>query len=101
MSFEVNRTFVGGYIDELIKNCGQNRLSAGKVDVVGHSMGGILSRLYIQEGVGAITYKKNIHKLVTINTPHSGSPLANIVEGKDGFFKWIMYKFGRNPLDHV
>ena len=99
MSFEVNRTFVGGYIDELIKNCGQNRLSAGKVDVVGHSMGGILSRLYIQEGVGAITYKKNIHKLVTINTPHSGSPLANIVEGKDGFFKWIMYKFGRNPYN--
>lgn len=97
--FTLNRTFVSGYIDDLIKNCGQNRMSAGKVDVVGHSMGGILTRLYLQEGVGAVTYKKNVHKLVTINTPHSGSPLANIVAGKDDFFKWIMQKVGKDPYN--
>jgi pimeloyl-ACP methyl ester carboxylesterase len=97
--FTLNRTFVSGYIDDLIKNCGLNRMSAGKVDVVGHSMGGILTRLYLQEGVGAVTYKKNIHKLVTINTPHSGSPLANIVADKDDLFKWIMKKVGKNPYN--
>lgn len=97
--FALNRTFVSGYIDDLIKNCGDNRMSAGKVDVVGHSMGGILTRLYLQEGVNAVTYKKNIHKLVTINTPHSGSPLANIVAGKDDFFKWIMKKVGKDPYN--
>jgi hypothetical protein len=55
--------------------------------------------LYIQEGAGSLTYKKNVHKLVTINTPHSGSPLANIVENKDEVFRWILAKFDKNPYN--
>lgn len=38
--------------------------------IVGHSMGGLVSRAYIASG-GQIT------KLVTLGTPHLGSPLAN------------------------
>ncbi len=95
--FTFNRAFIAGYIDQLIEQCGNNHFSAGKVDIVGHSMGGILSRLYLQEGDGAGPYKNDIHKLVTINTPHSGSPLANIVESKDDFFKWILKKVGKDP----
>ncbi|MBC7886894.1 MAG: T9SS type A sorting domain-containing protein [Ferruginibacter sp.] len=95
--FTYNRAFIGSYIDELIQKCGNNHFSTGKVDVVCHSMGGILTRLYLQEGNGAGPYKKNINKLITINTPHSGSPLANIVENKDDFFRWILKRTGRDP----
>lgn len=95
--FTYNRTFISGYIDQLIEACGNNRFSVGKVDVVCHSMGGILTRLYLQEGEGALTYKKDIHKLITINTPHSGSPLANIVEDKDAAFKWVLKFLDKDP----
>jgi pimeloyl-ACP methyl ester carboxylesterase len=95
--FTYNRAFIASYIDKLIEDCGKNRFSAGKVDIVSHSMGGILSRLYLQEGNGAGPYKKDIHKLITINTPHSGSPLANIVEDKDDFFRWVLKKVGKDP----
>lgn len=92
-----NSKFIGGYAEQLIENCGNRRFSAGKVDVVAHSMGGILTRLYLQDANGAGTYKNNVHKLVTINTPHSGSPLANIVQNKDGTFRWLLKASGHNP----
>ncbi len=40
--------------------------------LVGHSMGGLVSRSYISQG-------GNFTKLVTLSTPHLGSPLANNV----------------------
>lgn len=46
-----------------------------KVDLVGHSMGGILSRLYLQSQ----SYKNDVNKLITVNTPHSGSQGANLI----------------------
>ncbi|NVO21555.1 MAG: alpha/beta fold hydrolase [Bacteroidetes bacterium] len=46
-----------------------------KVDLVGHSMGGVLSRLYLQSP----GYKNDIHKLITVNTPHAGSQGANLI----------------------
>ncbi|MFI3269450.1 MAG: hypothetical protein SNJ09_04185 [Rikenellaceae bacterium] len=63
-------------------------LSAGyvakKATVIGHSMGGILTRIYIQDGVfnsdGATQkepYRDDILKIITIDTPHSGSQLAD------------------------
>ncbi|MBO7069421.1 MAG: hypothetical protein J6W52_12250 [Bacteroidaceae bacterium] len=43
-------------------------IASTKYDMIGHSMGGILERLYIQE-------VDNLHtnKLITLNTPHFGS----------------------------
>ncbi|MBR9920771.1 MAG: T9SS type A sorting domain-containing protein [Bacteroidetes bacterium] len=55
--------------DDAISNANFNGIVTGKIDIVGHSMGGILSRLYLQ---GA-NYADDIHKLITLNTPHSGS----------------------------
>jgi pimeloyl-ACP methyl ester carboxylesterase len=49
--------------------------AVSKVDIVGHSMGGILSRLYLQSSC----YDNDIHKLITVNTPHSGSQGANVL----------------------
>jgi Leucine-rich repeat (LRR) protein len=52
-----------------------NNISLEKIDVLGHSNGGLLSRYYIQSGF----YKNDINKLITFNTPHSGSQLANLL----------------------
>jgi pimeloyl-ACP methyl ester carboxylesterase len=57
-------------------------IAATQVDVAGHSMGGILSRNH----VGLATYRRpgnfdegDLNKLLTLNTPHTGSPLANFL----------------------
>ena len=44
---------------------------SSKYDLVGHSMGGILSRLYAQE-----VNVKGVNRIITLNTPHSGSQLG-------------------------
>lgn len=48
-----------------------------KVTLVGHSMGGILTRLYIQNDSDEYPYRDDIMKIITIDTPHSGSQLAD------------------------
>jgi pimeloyl-ACP methyl ester carboxylesterase len=60
--------------------------AAAQADIVAHSMGGVVSRTLI----GRDTYKKagagrdsfgqgSIHKLITIGTPHYGTPLAQML----------------------
>jgi hypothetical protein len=44
---------------------------AKKADVVAHSMGGLIAKLYGNES--------NIHSITTVGTPHFGSPLADIL----------------------
>jgi pimeloyl-ACP methyl ester carboxylesterase len=95
--FESNMWYIKSFIDELLQNCRENKFSAGKVDVVVHSMGGILSRLYLQGT--AQQYARDINKLITLNTPHSGSPMANILVEKDDVLKWVMSKVGYNPVN--
>ncbi|MFI3319040.1 MAG: hypothetical protein SNH88_07635 [Rikenellaceae bacterium] len=48
-----------------------------KFTLVGHSMGGILTRLYIQNEAVDYPYAGDILKIITIDTPHSGSQLAD------------------------
>lgn len=70
-SFDYN-TWINGVIDpqltELYENLLANGIVSSRYALVGHSMGGILSRLYVQKinkaGVGAI---------ITLDTPHWGS----------------------------
>jgi len=45
-----------------------------QIDIVAHSMGGLVSRSVIEQYEGA----QYIHKLITLGTPHQGSPLAVI-----------------------
>lgn len=52
-------------------------IDPGKVDIVAHSMGGLLSREYIQ-GLN----NRTVDKLITVGTPHRGSAKAYMsVEG--------------------
>ena len=59
-------------------------IAVTRVDAVGHSMGGILFRKYV--GGAGFPYLRDdnfnsgdVHKLVTIDSPHLGSPLGNIL----------------------
>lgn len=77
-SFEANT-----HINHVVKN-GCHKLQdiifdefgiiCSRFDMVGHSMGGILIRLFVQEDQG-YSYT---NKILTLNTPHFGSELGNI-----------------------
>ncbi|PWH12281.1 MAG: hypothetical protein DDG60_13980, partial [Anaerolineae bacterium] len=46
-----------------------------KVDIIAHSMGGLVSRAYIQ-GNG---YHNNVRRLMTLGTPHLGAPASYLM----------------------
>src|ERR1019366_1636236 len=65
---------------------------APRVVVVGHSMGGLVARSYI-EGLAsptatvqaAIPYLQDIAALITLDTPHGGASIATL----DGYETWF------------
>lgn len=58
---------------ELSNNLLNVGIASTKFDMIGHSMGGILERLYNQE-----VDNQHTNKLITLNTPHFGAPLGNV-----------------------
>ena len=70
-SFNTNKKVIPNAIIQGIIN----GPSCGKVDLVLHSMGGILTRYYLQNPT--YTNNKDIRRVVTCNTPHAGSQMAN------------------------
>lgn len=62
---------LGRHIEDICERTGSDR-----VDIVGHSLGGLIARYYVQRLGGDI----RVRTLVTLGTPHSGTrvvPLAN------------------------
>lgn len=53
---------------------GYKQIPLGKIDIISHSMGGLITRFYVQEG----SFNHDINRFITINTPHYGTQLANI-----------------------
>ena len=84
-SFSDN-TFTNRVVEKGLHQLCENMLKAGiastKYDMVGHSMGGILERLYIQE-----IDCDHTDRLITLNTPHLGSVFGNIYVEYDNFLK--------------
>jgi len=54
---------------------------AKKVDIVAHSMGGLISRWYIEKGDGT----NKVDKLIMLGTPNSGSELCYFLPGTNPF----------------
>ena len=71
-SFKKNEQTANERIKEVINNYLCHGIVAKKADLVGHSMGGVLARLHVQ-----YVDNTNVHKLITVNTPHSGSRVGN------------------------
>lgn len=74
------------YVPQLMQKIEEVKRQTGakKVDVVAHSMGGLITRWYIQK-MGK-SYKNDINQLIMIATPNHGSALSDL-EGlnPDGF----------------
>ncbi len=73
---------------------------ATKVVLVGHSMGGLAARAYVQS-LGTNRYAGDVARLVTVGTPHLGSELATILRDVVleypilvGFFDGLRFDFG-------
>lgn len=97
-SFSVNtfeKQVIAKNLEELYtKMLSGRKVLSSKYTLIGHSMGGILSRLYAQEistdGVGAI---------ITVNTPHWGSRIADL--GKIFAESCEILKEKIQPKNHV
>lgn len=80
VAFESNERIVAYNINNTFKRYNANGYVVSKADLVGHSMGGILSRLHVE-----YVDNQNVHKVITVNTPHSGAVFANSVrDGENG-----------------
>ncbi|MGH2664267.1 T9SS type A sorting domain-containing protein [Flavobacterium sp.] len=80
--FEADALVIPNAINELRNKAMGRKVSAGKVNVIVHSRGGLYTRAYI-EGISPQTYyKDDINSLITLNTPHSGSHAANAAMDK-------------------
>ncbi|OEJ25449.1 lipase [Streptomyces agglomeratus] len=58
---------LGRHIEEICDRTGRSR-----VDIVGHSLGGLIARYYVQRLGGDV----RVRTLVTLGTPHSGTSVA-------------------------
>lgn len=68
-------------------------IASTKYDMVGHSMGGILERLYTQE-----IDNKHTNKIITLNTPHYGSVLNKYLsQGIEWFCEYYTFLNEDNP----
>lgn len=71
------------HVADGIRNARRKALADGfiatKFDLIGHSMGGILARLYAQSG----NHDDEINRIITLNTPHSGSEFGDLVVAHD------------------
>jgi len=74
-SFAENRFEPQQPMFDLCQSNFSRSIFGAQVDYAGHSMGGTLARVYLAE---AAPYK-TIRLLFTLNTPHLGSPLANLL----------------------
>ncbi|MER6348824.1 esterase/lipase family protein [Streptomyces sp. NPDC001595] len=60
---------LGRHIEEICERTGSDR-----VDVVGHSLGGLIARYYVQRLGG----DRRVRTLITLGTPHSGTRVARL-----------------------
>ena len=74
--FSENYTIIGKYLFKLFQQVRKEKYVAEKVDVVAHSMGGLLTKMYMQIFPAS---KHLFNKVITINTPHGGSQLGNFM----------------------
>ncbi len=81
--FHQNSAIVPGDLAVLRSEMRDAGIAVTQVDVIGHSMGGLLTRLWIQNRNHRRVdnfYSGDVNKFFTLDTPHTGSPLANLLQ---------------------
>jgi hypothetical protein len=69
-SLESNKDVLKDSAEKALGEAHMRMVGARKVDVVGHSMGGLVAKYNPEKAT-------NVRRVVTVGTPHCGSPLAN------------------------
>jgi len=80
--FDTNVPAVRRAVNNALRQFRAANRAVTQVDVVGHSMGGILTRLYANstDNVRPDNYGRgDVRRLITLSTPHGGSTLANLL----------------------
>jgi len=62
---------------------------SSKVDIVAHSMGGLVARAYVE----LLDYENDIDQLIFLGTPHNGSTRS--------YFTWEAGEIGPDPADKI
>ncbi len=78
-SFTTNQVKVQGFVMEALKRIRAKQYAAAQVDVIGHSMGGILARLYTSLAQLNTLKVSDIHRMITLDTPHIGTNFASLL----------------------
>ena len=77
-------SFIFSKVEKIINNFRQKGIACTRVDIIGHSMGGMMARSYILRHEKYKNFKNfeqgSVRRLVTLGTPHIGSGLANFLE---------------------
>ena len=80
--FSTNANKVPQYVQQAVAAYHLQNIAATQVDAIGHSMGGILGRIYSTSA----GYERNenfnagdLRKMFTLDTPHTGSPLPDLL----------------------
>lgn len=73
--FAQNDSVVPKAITHSLRQARDANYSAGKVDIIVHSMGGILTRFYLQGNI----YNNDINKFLSCNSVHSGTQACNMI----------------------
>jgi triacylglycerol lipase len=76
------RTFHGSLfqmVDDLDRRIQsiRHKTKAARVDIVAHSLGGLVARMYMSIGAG----RDHVRRLVTLGTPHQGTRLSFLAKG--------------------
>ena len=72
-------------LQDALAAAAQSGIAARTVDVVAHSTGGLVTRYFIGNPISdPILLPNPVHKLITIGTPHLGTPLATILVSDAG-----------------
>ena len=78
LGFAENSSVIYKNINAFFQQMRDDHYSGGKVDIVAHSMGGLLTRFYISDK-NPVHYRFDIHKFITIDVPNSGTQSANLL----------------------
>lgn len=96
-SFQTNAPAVGRAVAIAVQQARGWGFACSQVDWVGHSMGGVLPRVYYENGMArhgrpwqrADNFGAgDIHKLIILNSPQSGSPLAELAVAAKNHAFW-------------
>ena len=80
-SLERNAYFVPKYVNQALAKAHRMMYACSKVDVVAHSMGGLLSKL-----IPCDFAEETVRKIITVGTPYQGSPWADLLWNVRGSF---------------